>query len=117
MVTKSKLEVALFLALLPDSITSLSCPLIYYSGPWNESKPEAREPLFLAQCHLQLALCEWSSATGRTFDKVTCEGEARVGGITGEVNKQILLEVIDEDATYLGSKYFWVKNTGGESAG
>ena len=101
MVTKSKLEVALFLALLPDSITSLSCPLIYYSGPWNESKPEAREPLFLAQCHLQLALCEWSSATGRTFDKVTC-GEARVGGITGEANKRILLDVIDEDANISG---------------
>lgn len=64
--------------------------------------PEAMEPLFLAQCHLQLALCERSIATGRTFDKVTCEGEARVGGITGEVNKQILLEVIDEDANTSG---------------
>jgi hypothetical protein len=48
---------------------------------------------------------------------VTCEGEARVGGISREVNEQILLEVIDEDATYLGSKCFLVKNTGGKSSG
>jgi hypothetical protein len=40
-----------------------------------------------------------------------------LGGITREANKQILLEVIDEDATYLGSKSFLVKNTGGKSAG
>jgi hypothetical protein len=112
-----KPEIALFLALLPDSITSLSLPLIYYSGPWNESMPEAMDPPFLAQCRLQLALCERNSATWRTFDKAACEGEARVGGITREANKQILLEVIDEDATYLGSKSFLVKNTRGKSAG
>jgi hypothetical protein len=49
-----------------------------------------------------------------TFDKVTCDGEARIGGITGEVDQQIRLEVIDEDATYLGSKYFLVKKYGRE---
>jgi hypothetical protein len=38
-------------------------------------------------------------------------------GIAGDVNKKILLEVIDEDVICLGSKYSLVKNTGGKSAG
>jgi len=75
------------------------------------------EPLFWPNAVFSLRCVSGVVRLGGPSTRSPAKEKLELGGITGEANKQILLEVIDDDANISGSKYFLVKNTGGKNAG